>query len=68
MRNKMLAKREVMRIFSSDLQSFRVIIHSISYELGPQDFSIPTLSDGYDWLNILKEGLQIKQNWSHSIK
>ena len=65
---RLLAKREVMRIFSSDLHEFRVIIHSISYELGPQDLSIPTLSDGYDWLEILREGLEIMQNWPKNLK
>ena len=60
---KMLAKREVMRLFSSDLDSFRMIIYSVSYELGPQDHSTPTLNDGHDWLGILKEGLSLKQKW-----
>lgn len=59
----LLAKREVMRLFSSDLDSFRMIIHSVSYELGPQDYSTPTLNDGNDWLNILKEGLIMRQGW-----
>ena len=64
----LLAKREVIRLFSSDLHCFRMIIHSISYELGPQDFSTPTLSDGNNWLEILKEGLQIKQCWPEKLK
>lgn len=65
---KLLSKREVMRLFSSDLHCFRMIIHSISYELGPQDFSTPTLSDGNNWLEILKEGLQLKQSWPENLK
>ena len=64
----LLAKREVIRLFSSDLQCFRIIIHSISYELGPQDFSTPTLNDGNNWFDILKEGLQIKQSWTEKLK
>jgi hypothetical protein len=60
---KMIAKREVMRLFSSDLQSFRMIIHSVSYELGAQDYSTPTLNDGFDWFSILKEGLTLQVNW-----
>lgn len=64
----LLAKREVMRLFSSDLHCFRMIIHSISYELGPQDFSTPTLSDGNNWLDILKEGLQLRQSWPQKLK
>lgn len=64
---RMLAKREVMRLFSSDLACFRMIIHSVSCELGPQDYSTPTLNDGYNWLDILKEGLKIK-NWPEQIR
>lgn len=60
---KLLAKREVMRLFSSDLESFRMIIYSVSYELGPQDHSTPTLNDGHDWLGILKEGLTLQSSW-----
>ena len=65
---KLLAKREVMRIFSSDLSGFRMIIHSVSNELGLKDYSTPTLNDGHNWLNILKEGLMLKNNWSLTIK
>ena len=65
---KMIAKREVMRLFSSDLDSFRMIIHSVSYELGPQDYSTPTLNDGYDWLTILKEGLTLRVNWPKKLR
>lgn len=65
---KMLAKREVMRLFSSDLDGFRMIIHSVSYEMGPQDYSTPTLNDGYDWLSILREGLSLKNKWPSKLK
>ena len=65
---ELLAKREVMRIFSSDLEGFRMIIHSISYELGPKDHSTPTLNDGYNWLEILKEGLILKSGWHPNFK
>jgi len=65
---KLLAKREVMRIFSSDLDGFRMIIHSVSNELGPRDHSTPTLNDGHNWLDILKEGLVLKSTWSPKIK
>jgi hypothetical protein len=65
---KMLAKREVMRLFSSDLDGFRMIIHSVSYEMGPQDYSTPTLNDGYDWLGILREGLTLKSKWPTKLK
>lgn len=64
----MLAKREVMRLFSSDLDGFRMIIHSVSYEMGPQDYSTPTLNDGYDWLGILREGLTLKSKWPTKLK
>lgn len=65
---KMIAKREVMRLFSSDLDCFRMIIHSVSYELGPQDYSTPTLNDGYDWFSILKEGLTLRANWPEKLR
>lgn len=65
---KMLAKRELMRLFSSDLDSFRMIIHSVSYELGPQDYSTPTLNDGHDWQNLLREGLIMKSRWPLKLK
>ncbi|CAI2360800.1 unnamed protein product [Moneuplotes crassus] len=64
----MISKREVMRIFSSDLDGFRMIIHSISYELGPKSHSTPTLNDGHDWLGILKEGLSLKSGWAQNNK
>jgi len=40
-----------------------MMIHSVSYEAGQKDYSTPTLSDGYDWLDILKEGLMLKIDW-----
>lgn len=65
---RMLAKREVMRLFSSDLDGFRMIIHSVSYELGPQDYSTPTLNDGHDWHLLLREGLSMRATWSSKLK
>ncbi len=65
---KLLAKREVMRIFSSDLKDFRMIIPSVSYELEEKDYSTPTLNDGYDWQKILKEGLSIGCGMLREIK
>lgn len=65
---KMVAKREVIRLFSSDLDSFRMIIHSVSYELGAQDYFTPTLNDGYDWLGLLKEGLVLRNQWPEKIR
>lgn len=64
---KLLAKREVMRLFSSDLSNFRMIIHSVSYEMGPVDYSTPTLQDGFNWLSILKEGLALRMKWPKKI-
>ena len=57
-----------MRIFSSDLDGFRMIIHSVSNELGPRDHSTPTLNDGHNWLEILKEGLVLKSGWGSNVK
>ena len=39
------------------------MIHSVSYEAGQKDSSTPTLNDGYDWLDILKQGLKLKMQW-----
>jgi hypothetical protein len=64
---KLLAKREVMRLFSSDLSNFRMIIHSVSYEMGPVDYSTPTLKDGFNWLSILKDGLTMRMKWPKNI-
>lgn len=40
-----------------------MMIHSVSYEAGQKDSSTPTLNDGYDWLDILKQGLKLKMQW-----
>lgn len=39
------------------------MIHSVSYEAGIKDHSTPTLNDGFDWLDILKEGCILKMSW-----
>lgn len=41
-----------------------MMIHSVSYEAGIKDHSTPTLNDGFDWLEILKEGCLQKMVWS----
>lgn len=41
-----------------------MMIHSVSYEAGQRDSSTPTLNDGNDWLDVLKQGLIIKMGWT----
>lgn len=39
------------------------MIHSVSYEHGQKDSETPTLKDGHNWLDILRQGLTIKMEW-----
>lgn len=39
------------------------MIHSVSYEAGVRETYTPTLSDGYDWLDVLRTGLTNKMKW-----
>jgi len=45
-----------------------MMIHSVSYEKGDRDYATPTLNDGFNWMDILKEGLMLKCNWPMKLK
>ena len=45
-----------------------MLIHSVSYEKGNDQEATPTLRDGYNWLEILKEGLLLRVNWPQQLR